>query len=116
MERRKKVFKANPDAAKAITSGEGKGEYSGERTIYYADDTIPLSIEYLPEVISYSYPPLTPSTKSSTPIPPAVLSSTPVDNVDSQRSNKHLPALSSGGIEADIGPIAKKNKKKGKVR
>lgn len=68
MSRRKMVYQAHPDAARAITSGELKGEYSGERTIYSADDIIPLSIEYSPEVISYSYPPLTPSTKSSTPI------------------------------------------------
>lgn len=111
MDRRKMVYKAHPDEAKAITSGEEKGEYSGERTIYSADDTIPLSIEYLPEVISYSYPPLTPSTKSSTPLPPAVLSATPLSNaaIDSAQVNKGLSSTSSV-IEADIGPISKKLK------
>lgn len=46
-------------------SGEERGEFFGERIIYSDDDIIPLSIEYLPQVINYSYLPLDSSSSAS---------------------------------------------------
>lgn len=40
-------------------SNEEKGEISGERLIFTPDDTVMLSIEYFPEVITYSFLPFT---------------------------------------------------------
>ena len=68
MNRRKEFYKKNPQAVKG--TGEDGGELDTHR-IYSQDDIIPLSIEYLPEVISYSYVPLNPnapSTRSKTEV------------------------------------------------
>src|SRR5687767_2552182 len=54
MNRRKEFYKANPAAANFVTSGEERGEMRAERIIYSADDYIPLSIEYVPEIVSKS--------------------------------------------------------------
>lgn len=58
MIRRKSLYQENPDAAKSITSGEERGEYSGERTIYSQEDVIPISLQYVPREITYSYQPM----------------------------------------------------------
>lgn len=58
MVRRRSLYQENPDAAKNITSGEEKGEYSGERTIYSSEDIIPISLQYVPREINYSYQPM----------------------------------------------------------
>jgi len=55
MGRRRKVYEEHPEAAKTITSGEEKGEYSGERTIYSPEDIIPISLQYVPLEINYTY-------------------------------------------------------------
>lgn len=49
MQRRKEFY-----AARSITSGDERDEFGANRTIYSHEDYIPLSIEYLPEVISYA--------------------------------------------------------------
>jgi len=58
MVRRRKWFQSHPKAAKKAAktcSGEEMGEYSGERTIYSAQDFIPFSLEYVPLEINYTY-------------------------------------------------------------
>jgi hypothetical protein len=55
MSRRKTWYSKHPEAVKKVSSGEEVGERSGERTIYSADDYIPISLEYVPREINYTY-------------------------------------------------------------
>ncbi|RWS29531.1 hypothetical protein B4U80_01725 [Leptotrombidium deliense] len=64
MKRRREFYQKHPETAQNVSSTEDRGIISGERMIYSPDDQISISIEYLPEVISYSYLPLSSSSKS----------------------------------------------------
>lgn len=55
MDRRKKWYLKNPKSVKKVSSGEEVGERSGERTIYSATDFIPISLQYVPLEINYTY-------------------------------------------------------------
>ena len=55
MERRRIWYKKHPKAAKKMTSGEVMGDRSGERTIYSSKDFIPISLQYVPREINYTY-------------------------------------------------------------
>ncbi|XP_015781543.1 polycomb complex protein BMI-1 [Tetranychus urticae] len=61
MKRRREFYQKHPEAAVNLTSEE-RGEISGERLIFSPADIFYLSIEYLPEVFSYTYIPLIRST------------------------------------------------------
>ncbi|CAM6031369.1 unnamed protein product, partial [Sphagnum compactum] len=53
MNRRKEFYSKEPENAIGL-SNEERGEMSGERLIFTPEDSICLSIEYFPQVISYS--------------------------------------------------------------
>jgi polycomb group RING finger protein 4 len=61
MRRRREFYHSNSEASANLTNEE-KGELRGERLIFCPDDIFYLSIEYLPEVFSYTYIPLIRST------------------------------------------------------
>ncbi|RWS11671.1 RING finger containing protein-like protein [Dinothrombium tinctorium] len=94
MKRRNEFYAKHPEAAINLTSSEDRGIISGERVIYSPDDKISLSVEYLPEVISYSYLPLSSSSQS--------LSSSKTLNNKSENQRRYL--LCEGGMKN--GPLS----------
>lgn len=95
MKRRSEFYVKNPETAKLLAlTGEEKGDISGERIIYSADDIIPLSIEYHPEVITYSYLPLDASSSDKgpsrkLPLPQTIMDST-IPNKDQLSQKRYL--------------------------
>lgn len=91
MKRRHAFYQKWPEASKLSFSGEERGEFFGERIIYSNDDIIPLSIEYLPQVINYSYMPFDKnSSASSSKDQSTLVIETPVVSKEEMSQRRYL--------------------------